>query len=277
MHHGEPYGHLATNGVPISIKELAQRLQLGDKRGTERVTKCLQELLTFGVVSQTKSGVLFSRRMVRDESIRLINRANGMKGGNPYIKNSVNPPVNPPVNPDVDVRDREKTLEAPRPTRRQKKPNTDSPANPGRNVKANKLPEPLPAIDFSKIKPDQLEWVKKLFANTPEYLRDPVLMAVDSHTGDLAIAAFSRKMSARYKNIYVGESIRKYAKYELSKGKRYGMRGRLARWENWIRIDAQAGNNRFVTPEHAPKISMNEIDATVSSLVDMVAAGAKMM
>jgi hypothetical protein len=108
MKRGEPYGHLATNGVPISIQELAERIPgQGGQRGCKRVTKLYTELLRYGVASQTKCGIIYSRRLVRDEANRLINRSNGLKGGNPKYKNPVNPPANhpanPPANPDVEV------------------------------------------------------------------------------------------------------------------------------------------------------------------------------
>ncbi len=95
MHQGEPYGHLQVNGVPISMKELATMAGLDPKRGTERVQKWVQELDKMGVLSRTKNGIIYSRRMVRDESNRLINKQNGKKGGNPNLVNPVNPPVNP--------------------------------------------------------------------------------------------------------------------------------------------------------------------------------------
>jgi hypothetical protein len=98
MHHGEPYGHLQTMGGPIGLSELASRVGMGGKLGVKMVTKWVRELDKFGVSSRTKNGVIYSRRMVRDESIRLINRQNGIMGGNPKLLNSVNPPLKPRLN-----------------------------------------------------------------------------------------------------------------------------------------------------------------------------------
>jgi hypothetical protein len=45
--------------------------------------------------------LLRSRRMVRDEHRRVVNRENGKRGGNPKLMRSDNPPVNRPLNPRV--------------------------------------------------------------------------------------------------------------------------------------------------------------------------------
>ncbi len=95
MHQGEPYGHLQINGVPIEPKELAKLFQTSSKL----VSNLIKELLRHGVVSRSNTGLLYSRRMVRDESKRLINQQNGSRGGNPNLIKTVNPPVNTPFKP----------------------------------------------------------------------------------------------------------------------------------------------------------------------------------
>lgn len=95
MHRGEPYGHLQVNGVPIESKELSKITQNSQKN----IKKWIRELTKQNVCGITKSGVIYSRRMVRDESKRLMDKRNGKLGGNPKITQRVNPPINPPVNP----------------------------------------------------------------------------------------------------------------------------------------------------------------------------------
>lgn len=63
MHEAEPYGHLLINGKVPSEKQIAA--VLGDS--VRDVSRWLAELLDAGVYSQTETGVIFSRRMVRDE------------------------------------------------------------------------------------------------------------------------------------------------------------------------------------------------------------------
>ena len=66
MHDGEPYGHLAVKGIPLTNTEAARicRVSVG------KFLKYLDELERKGVPSRTDTGLLYSRRMVRDEEIR---------------------------------------------------------------------------------------------------------------------------------------------------------------------------------------------------------------
>lgn len=114
MHNSEPYGHLTLSGRPPTIKQIAA--MCGGT--TDEVAALLAELEANGVFSKTADGVIFSRRLVRDEAQRIIDIENGRKGGNPNLKPRpnghdsgvhrlkvvVNPPVkgvvNPPVNPE---------------------------------------------------------------------------------------------------------------------------------------------------------------------------------
>ncbi len=72
MHEGEPYGHLTLNGHDIEPATLARMVgsPLRD------VQHALVELETAGVFSRTEKGTIFSRRMVRDEAVR-VKRAEG--------------------------------------------------------------------------------------------------------------------------------------------------------------------------------------------------------
>lgn len=84
MHDCEPYGHLTDkSGAPMAEDAAAQLC------GVERrdYRKLLAELETKGVPSRTAEGVLYSRRMVRDERLRITRAEAGSKGGNPNLLN----------------------------------------------------------------------------------------------------------------------------------------------------------------------------------------------
>jgi hypothetical protein len=72
MHESEPYGHLRLNGRDIS-PEILSRMIGSSLKDLQRY---LGELEAAGVFSRTESGTIFSRRMVKDEEIR-IKRAEG--------------------------------------------------------------------------------------------------------------------------------------------------------------------------------------------------------
>jgi hypothetical protein len=72
MHEAEPYGHLRLNGRDISNDALARMIGSSLKD----LQRYLDELEAAGVFSRTESGTIFSRRMVKDEGIR-IKRAEG--------------------------------------------------------------------------------------------------------------------------------------------------------------------------------------------------------
>ncbi len=79
MHQGLPYGHLRDESGDIAIKSLARLVGLSPSQ----LGKCLSELESHGVFSRDEKGGIFSRRMARDEEIRLA-RANG---GSASLKN----------------------------------------------------------------------------------------------------------------------------------------------------------------------------------------------
>lgn len=62
MHTADPYGHLLINGKQPTAKQLASIVGSNERE----VTKLLTELGDAGVFSRTEEGVIFSRRMVRD-------------------------------------------------------------------------------------------------------------------------------------------------------------------------------------------------------------------
>lgn len=92
MHEGSPYGHLKVANKVILPSNLAQMVGLT----LEQVECSLKELKDAGVFDETEEGVIFSRRMIRDENIRNARALGGKLGGNPalMVKNKVNLPTN---------------------------------------------------------------------------------------------------------------------------------------------------------------------------------------
>jgi len=66
------------------------------------VRACLEELTSKGVAGRRKDGALYSKRMVRDEEIRLKNVTNGGKGGNKELMRKRTEAANKTDNPDID-------------------------------------------------------------------------------------------------------------------------------------------------------------------------------
>lgn len=93
MHEASPRGHLLVNGKSPTDA------QLGALAGTSshQITELLGELESAGVFSRTREGVIYSRRMIRDEKKGRLARKNGKNGGNPSLskKTGNSPPVNP--------------------------------------------------------------------------------------------------------------------------------------------------------------------------------------
>lgn len=122
MHEADPYGHLIIGKKPPSDAQLAALT------GTDpdTVRTLLLELEEAGVFSRTRSGVIYSRRMIADEKKAVLARKNGKKGGNPTLCNQTEnpPPDNPPDKGYVNGRDKTHMPEA----REQKSlENSDSP------------------------------------------------------------------------------------------------------------------------------------------------------
>lgn len=81
MHDGEPRGHLTAGGVAIEAAALARMIGAP----LPRVRKALAELEAHGVFSRTEAGIIYSRRMVRDEAINRTRAEVGKLGGNPAL------------------------------------------------------------------------------------------------------------------------------------------------------------------------------------------------
>jgi len=82
MHEGKPYGHLKVGDKVILPDNLSR--MVGET--LEVVIGWLDELKQAGVFEVNEEGAIFSRRMIRDEGLRQVRAAGGIKGGNPALK-----------------------------------------------------------------------------------------------------------------------------------------------------------------------------------------------
>lgn len=96
----EPIGYLTDGGQPMSDIQLSRLVG----STPAEVRTLLDELDRLHIFSRTKGGLLYCRRIVRDEINARKNRDNGKKGGNPALltkRSSARgnpPPDNPPDN-----------------------------------------------------------------------------------------------------------------------------------------------------------------------------------
>lgn len=91
MHEGEPYGHFTIDGVMPEVADIASLIG----RPVAEVRRALDELEARQVFSRTEDGVIYSRRMVRDNARDERDRKNGKGGGNPNLKREDKRGVNP--------------------------------------------------------------------------------------------------------------------------------------------------------------------------------------
>ncbi len=110
LHEADPYGHLLVTGKPPTDTQLAMLAGAP----SEQIPELLGELESAGVFSRTGKGVIYSRRMTRDEKKRTTARKNGKSGGNPNLCSSggKTPSDNPRDNPRVKGGLKPKRLEA---------------------------------------------------------------------------------------------------------------------------------------------------------------------
>lgn len=87
MHEGKPYGHLTIEGVQPDTKSIAALVA----RPMGEVKRAMDELELRQVFSRTAAGIMFSRRMVRDQEREAVNRDNGKAGGHPDIRRGTVP------------------------------------------------------------------------------------------------------------------------------------------------------------------------------------------
>lgn len=83
MHESEQRGKLVMNGKSMERKMIARLI------GTDLRTlnKSLDILISAGVAYVDEAGVIFNRRMVNDEKLRLVRMEAGSQGGNPALLN----------------------------------------------------------------------------------------------------------------------------------------------------------------------------------------------
>jgi hypothetical protein len=91
----DPTGYVTVNGRPLGVTDIARLAGVTE-------TECeslLSELDRNGVFSRTRSGTIYSRRMMRDAKRRQIAQKNGKSGGNPSLSKDKDksPPDNPPL------------------------------------------------------------------------------------------------------------------------------------------------------------------------------------
>lgn len=78
MHKCDRRGYLQqASGKPFTLEQIARIAG----SSTEEVSRLLQELTDSGAASLTEHGIVYNRRMVRDEQIREARAASGRKGG----------------------------------------------------------------------------------------------------------------------------------------------------------------------------------------------------
>jgi hypothetical protein len=107
MHESSERGKLLLNGKPMPVEVLSRLLGL-DKQALSR---SLAKIIEMGVAKKDETGVLYSKRMVRDEEIRQIRHAAGVKGGNPaLLKQKVKPPGSKPANQTSEDEDEDEDL-----------------------------------------------------------------------------------------------------------------------------------------------------------------------
>jgi len=82
MHQGSEYGYLKVNGKVILPPNLSRIVGAT----LSEVEGWLHELSEAGVYSIDDTNCIYSRRMIRDEEVRMARAEGGKKGGNPKLK-----------------------------------------------------------------------------------------------------------------------------------------------------------------------------------------------
>lgn len=77
-------GKLLLNGAAMPVSALAKVLGITDKA----LQAALDKLLSYGVAGRDETGIIFNRRMIRDEEERKRRKGFGKLGGNPALLNT---------------------------------------------------------------------------------------------------------------------------------------------------------------------------------------------
>ena len=92
MHSAEPYGHLRIGDCALDEASLARYLGVPQRT----IATLLRDLEDVGAFSRTPEGVIYSRRMVRDEAVREARAAGGSKSlEHPRVPRRKDPPDGP--------------------------------------------------------------------------------------------------------------------------------------------------------------------------------------
>jgi hypothetical protein len=191
MHEANPYGHLAINDKPMSYYRISQLVHADRKQ----VQRLMAHLKTRGVFGVTSRGILYSRRMVRDELKR-----QQKQGVNNYSELNQ---INKIAPPDTRKKEREKT-------KREK--------NPASSL-ASALPAGalarLPTRDQTKAQRAQQLWERDLLAKLGArgYANAIDMLAADPVLVDRATRAELRKPRSGVMAAMIGlrEKIRREA------------------------------------------------------------------
>lgn len=209
MHEAEPYGELRVNGVPLDARSLAKLLG----ESVEDVAYDIAELEKNGVLSRRKNGVIYSRRMEKDENLRRKMRENGKKGGLASIRNQ---------------REKEDLLkQKPKPQKPEARDQSTSNADALEGARTNE-----PASDLPAKRPGKVRGSARATRLPDHWQLQPQDYAMASQEG-LTPQEINREAD-------------KFRDYWRAKG---GAAGRKldwsATWRNWIRRTADA------KPDHA--------------------------
>lgn len=104
MHESDRRGYLQhATGKPWTLEQIARVTGCS----TDEASRLLQELADSGVSSCTEHGILYSRRIVKDERKRTACKESGKKGGNPALKpKDLSPTLKGSLNGNLNGRDK---------------------------------------------------------------------------------------------------------------------------------------------------------------------------
>ena len=133
-HECEPYGYLVVNGRAMKAEQIARLVGLSLKD----CTKLMQEIIETGVIEITSDGVMFSRRMVKDEAVRSARAEGGKAGSEHGYKGAEHGSKG--GRPSKEMGGKKPPLEPP--------PSSSSSSSPSVNQDQKQLPPASPAADL---------------------------------------------------------------------------------------------------------------------------------
>ena len=241
MHGGEPYGHLRTGGSSFTVAEVAR--VVGEP--VPKVKRALDELERNGVCSRTDAGVLFSRRMVRDEGLRSRRAAGGELGadagerGRAFGKLGGRPKKTPDETPLHGGNGR--GIEEPPPSSSSSSSSSSGSETQGKKRRRREVDSPPPPASGDEPKPENVklvEWFQVAWTESgrPEpyvYARKDFALAAKL----LALPGIKRDEIRRRARIMLG-SLVPFHRTRASIGLL------LSHWNDWPSVEAdRAGRN----------------------------------